>query len=209
MTRARRRIKFWSAISGPWAWLTGSKLCSMLRPPAVQNSQVLFLLIGEGAEKERIKSLAQSRGLTNVRFLDQQPREKIPAFISASDALPRAPEENRCLQDRDSHQDVGVHVLRPPGDSRGGWSGPPDSRRRWRWPRDRIDFEDLSRSDGGTDRWHPNNISLGHQRLVGVGVKQPAQAVLKAVRVDLQVEQPPVAVGIGVDQLRVALQISR
>jgi colanic acid biosynthesis glycosyl transferase WcaI len=50
------------------------------------NRNVLFLLLGEGAEKERIKTLAQSRGLTNVRFLDQQPREKIPAFISASDA---------------------------------------------------------------------------------------------------------------------------
>lgn len=47
---------------------------------------VLFLLVGEGAEKDRIKSLAQTRGLSNVRFLDQQPREKIPAFISTSDA---------------------------------------------------------------------------------------------------------------------------
>jgi glycosyltransferase involved in cell wall biosynthesis len=51
-----------------------------------QNPAVLFLLIGEGAEKDRIKVLAQSRGLVNIRFLDQQPREKIPAFISASDA---------------------------------------------------------------------------------------------------------------------------
>jgi colanic acid biosynthesis glycosyl transferase WcaI len=51
-----------------------------------QQPDVLFLLIGEGAEKERIKSLAQSRGLGNVRILDQQPREKIPAFIAASDA---------------------------------------------------------------------------------------------------------------------------
>lgn len=50
-----------------------------------QNSNVLFLLVGEGAEKGRIKTLAQSRNLANVRFLDQQPREKIPAFISASD----------------------------------------------------------------------------------------------------------------------------
>jgi glycosyltransferase involved in cell wall biosynthesis len=50
------------------------------------NPNVLFLLVGEGAEKERIKALAQSRGLSNVRFLDQQPRERIPAFISASDA---------------------------------------------------------------------------------------------------------------------------
>ena len=51
-----------------------------------QNPEVLFLLIGEGAEKERIKSEAQARKLTNVRFLDQQPRESIPLYISASDA---------------------------------------------------------------------------------------------------------------------------
>jgi glycosyltransferase involved in cell wall biosynthesis len=51
-----------------------------------QNANVQFLLVGEGAEKERIKTLAQTRGLTNLRFLDQQPREKIPAYISASDA---------------------------------------------------------------------------------------------------------------------------
>jgi len=51
-----------------------------------RNSNVQFLLVGEGAEKERIKAMAQSRGLASVRFLDQRPREKIPAFISASDA---------------------------------------------------------------------------------------------------------------------------
>ena len=51
-----------------------------------QSSNAHFLLVGEGAEKERIKNLAQSRGLANISFLDQQPREKIPAFISASDA---------------------------------------------------------------------------------------------------------------------------
>jgi colanic acid biosynthesis glycosyl transferase WcaI len=48
--------------------------------------KVLFLLVGEGAEKARIISLARSRGLTNVRFVGQQPREKIPAYITASDA---------------------------------------------------------------------------------------------------------------------------
>jgi colanic acid biosynthesis glycosyl transferase WcaI len=56
---------------------------SLLRETA---PEVLFLLVGEGAEKERIKSLARARGLTNVRFVGQQPREKIPAYISASDA---------------------------------------------------------------------------------------------------------------------------
>jgi colanic acid biosynthesis glycosyl transferase WcaI len=47
---------------------------------------VLFLLVGEGAEKERIVSSANSRGLTNLRFVGQQPREKIPGYICASDA---------------------------------------------------------------------------------------------------------------------------
>jgi len=51
-----------------------------------QGLPVHFLLVGEGAEKQRIKDLAQSRSLCNILFLDQQPREKIPAFISASDA---------------------------------------------------------------------------------------------------------------------------
>jgi glycosyltransferase involved in cell wall biosynthesis len=46
----------------------------------------MFLLVGEGAEKQRIQDLAQSRGLDNVKFLDQQPREKIPAIITCSDA---------------------------------------------------------------------------------------------------------------------------
>ena len=45
----------------------------------------MFLLIGEGAEKQRIIELAAERRLTNIRFLDQQPREHIPAFISSSD----------------------------------------------------------------------------------------------------------------------------
>jgi glycosyltransferase involved in cell wall biosynthesis len=44
-----------------------------------------FLLIGEGAEKQRIAQLAATRGLTNIQFLDQQPRERIPAYISAAD----------------------------------------------------------------------------------------------------------------------------
>jgi colanic acid biosynthesis glycosyl transferase WcaI len=45
----------------------------------------MFLLIGEGAEKERIMELAVARGLTNIQFLGQQPREQIPAYVSAAD----------------------------------------------------------------------------------------------------------------------------
>jgi colanic acid biosynthesis glycosyl transferase WcaI len=49
------------------------------------NPEIVFVMLGEGAEKERIAALAQKRGLNNLRFVDQQPREKIPAYISASD----------------------------------------------------------------------------------------------------------------------------
>jgi len=44
-----------------------------------------FLLIGEGAEKQKIMELAAGRGLANVKFLGQQPRERIPAYVSAAD----------------------------------------------------------------------------------------------------------------------------
>lgn len=51
-----------------------------------EQSNVMFLIVGEGAEKARIKALAQTQSLDNIRFLDQQPRETIPTLISASDA---------------------------------------------------------------------------------------------------------------------------
>src|SRR5271165_1210489 len=49
------------------------------------NPEIVFLLLGEGAKKERIATLARERRLDNVRILDQQPHEKIPAYICASD----------------------------------------------------------------------------------------------------------------------------
>jgi len=49
------------------------------------NPEIVFLLLGEGAEKERIMALARERGLSNLRFVGQQPRERIPACIAASD----------------------------------------------------------------------------------------------------------------------------
>ncbi|HKN17209.1 MAG TPA: glycosyltransferase family 4 protein [Candidatus Sulfotelmatobacter sp.] len=49
------------------------------------NPEIIFLVVGEGAEKERIVGLARGRALSNLRFIDQQPREKIPAYICASD----------------------------------------------------------------------------------------------------------------------------
>jgi colanic acid biosynthesis glycosyl transferase WcaI len=50
------------------------------------NPEIIFLLLGEGADKDRIVALSRERGLNNLRFVEQQPREKIPAYINASDA---------------------------------------------------------------------------------------------------------------------------
>ena len=50
------------------------------------NPAVAFLLVGEGADKERILALAREHKLQNLHAVGQQPRERMPAFISAADA---------------------------------------------------------------------------------------------------------------------------
>lgn len=46
---------------------------------------IQFLLVGEGAEKDRLTSLVSELDLRNVVFLRQQPRQNIPSIIRASD----------------------------------------------------------------------------------------------------------------------------
>ncbi len=45
----------------------------------------LFVLVGEGAEKESLKRLAGEWRLTNVQFIDLQPKRRVPLFYSACD----------------------------------------------------------------------------------------------------------------------------
>lgn len=47
---------------------------------------VLFMLVGEGADRERIAAMAAEKTLKNICFVGQQARERIPAYIAASDA---------------------------------------------------------------------------------------------------------------------------
>jgi colanic acid biosynthesis glycosyl transferase WcaI len=65
------------------------------RVRAMGQRDVLFLLAGEGADKERLQEIASQARLDNVRFMDQQPRELVPALINAADVclvlLRRAP----------------------------------------------------------------------------------------------------------------------
>lgn len=46
---------------------------------------VVFLLIGEGAEREQLVQRSRELRLTNVYYLGKQPREKVPAYLAAAD----------------------------------------------------------------------------------------------------------------------------
>ena len=49
------------------------------------HPSVLFLIVGEGADKERVLHLAAARKLSNIHFVGEQPRSEIPAYIRACD----------------------------------------------------------------------------------------------------------------------------
>lgn len=46
---------------------------------------IQFLFIGEGAEKDKLKKFTKDRNITNVKFIDSQPKDMIPEFYSISD----------------------------------------------------------------------------------------------------------------------------
>ncbi|RME03275.1 MAG: glycosyltransferase WbuB, partial [Deltaproteobacteria bacterium] len=49
------------------------------------DPEIAFLFVGEGARRESLMRMAQERGLENVIFAGEQPRDRIPAFVAASD----------------------------------------------------------------------------------------------------------------------------
>ena len=50
------------------------------------NTRVLFLLVGSGAERERLTALASDRGLRNVLFVPAQPKAEVARYWSLCDA---------------------------------------------------------------------------------------------------------------------------
>ena len=61
---------------------------------------VLFVFVGEGAEKQKLKQLASEWNLNNIQFFDQQPREQIAQFYAACDI------GLVCLRDTELFQEV-------------------------------------------------------------------------------------------------------
>jgi glycosyltransferase involved in cell wall biosynthesis len=50
------------------------------------RDDLAFLLVGDGAMRERLQAEARSRGLHNVVFAGRQDKQRMPAFLSISDA---------------------------------------------------------------------------------------------------------------------------
>lgn len=57
------------------------KAASRLR----SHKDIRLVLVGEGADKAALKEKARQEGLTNVVFVDKQPRDRIPRYLAASD----------------------------------------------------------------------------------------------------------------------------
>lgn len=57
----------------------------LLAGKALEDTNVLFLLIGQGMEKARLIKLAENMEVKNVRFIDSVPKKEVFRYIIASD----------------------------------------------------------------------------------------------------------------------------
>jgi glycosyltransferase involved in cell wall biosynthesis len=51
-----------------------------------ERTEIQFLLVGDGKERPRLQMEARSRGLVNITFAGSQPKNRMAAFLAASDA---------------------------------------------------------------------------------------------------------------------------
>lgn len=61
------------------------RVLEVARSLEADRPEILFVFVGEGAEKDALKRQAASWALSNVQFIDQQPRSRVPLFYDACD----------------------------------------------------------------------------------------------------------------------------
>jgi glycosyltransferase involved in cell wall biosynthesis len=76
---------FVAAYIGTMGMAHGLKTILQVAEVLREHSRITLLLVGEGGNREDLVRMARERGLNNVIFTGQQPREKIPAIINSSD----------------------------------------------------------------------------------------------------------------------------
>jgi glycosyltransferase involved in cell wall biosynthesis len=77
--------KFVAAYVGTHGMAHGLDVVLDAAQKLIDQPSIVFLLIGEGAEKQRLKARRDALGLRNVVMLDQQPKEMMPRIWSISD----------------------------------------------------------------------------------------------------------------------------
>jgi colanic acid biosynthesis glycosyl transferase WcaI len=78
--------RFVVAYIGTHGLLHGLKSVLLAADRLRANDSVRFLFVGHGHDREAMMAMAEQMRLPNVVFVPGQPREEIPAFISAADA---------------------------------------------------------------------------------------------------------------------------
>ncbi|HVJ83037.1 MAG TPA: glycosyltransferase family 4 protein, partial [Planctomycetia bacterium] len=104
------------------------------------RTDIVFLMVGDGASKRRLEALAAERKLANVRFLGYQPKEELAASLSAADLhlVPLHPQVLRFLMPSKIYgilaAGTAALVVSPPGtelarlveENGVGFTAPPD-----------------------------------------------------------------------------------
>ena len=90
---ARERVRKDLGLSGRFVVLYAGTLGMAHRLETVleaalhfrEQPEIAFLMVGEGAERERLMEQSRRMGLTNILFPGRQPREAIPGYLAAAD----------------------------------------------------------------------------------------------------------------------------
>ncbi|HET9428923.1 MAG TPA: glycosyltransferase family 4 protein [Allosphingosinicella sp.] len=87
--RLRRELglegKFVAAYVGTHGMAHGLDTLLKAAERLIDDERIAFLLVGDGAERDRLERKAKCRGLTNVRIAGQRPKSDMPAIWQATD----------------------------------------------------------------------------------------------------------------------------
>lgn len=76
----QKHVAVFAGVMGPSQYLD---LILMIAEQMQEHTDLLFLLVGDGKEKERLQALAKTKGLSNVRFEGFISRDVYPDLLSA------------------------------------------------------------------------------------------------------------------------------
>lgn len=87
--------KFVVLYSGTIGIVSGAEIILECAQSLKDHPDIVFLMVGEGVVKDRIKAEAQYRGLDNIQMLPFQPREILSQVLSSADLTVVTLQKNR------------------------------------------------------------------------------------------------------------------